>query len=197
LPGGRTGSAHFRKNRGRGISGNDWHGNDAPAGGFNFFPADDLIAGPVAAFDENVGQQRGDGFARSEFLKNDDGVHTFEGREDFRAFEFRQDRATRAFQFADARVAVDTDDERVAKRARLFQALNVARMQKVEAAVRKDDAAAVAFLAAKPQNRFLDGQNTRMQEISRRTVARLREARRKRYFSTRRRALALRRELTR
>jgi len=197
LPGGRTGSAHFRKNRSGGISGNDRNGNDAPASGFNFFPADNLIAGPIAAFDENVGQQRGDGFARSEFLKNDDGVHAFEGSENFRALKFGQDRAAGAFQFADARVAVDTDDERVAKRARLFQALNVAGVQKVEAAVRKDDAATVAFLLAKPQNRFLDGQNSRMQVISRRTVARLREAGWKRYFSTRRRALALRRELTR
>ena len=130
-------------------------------------------------------------------MKNNDGVYTFEGGENFRAFKFRQYRTARAFQLADAGVAVDADDERVAKRTRLFQALNMAGMQKVEAPVREDDAAAVAFLAAEPQNRFLDGQNTRMQEISRRTVARLREARRKRYFSTRRRALALRRGLTR
>src|SRR5207302_5486646 len=113
---------------------------------------------PVATFDENVGQQRGDGFARSDFVKDDDGVNTFEGGENLRAFKFRQDRAARAFQLADAGVAVDADDERVAKRTRLLQALNVAGMQKVEAAVCEDDAAAVAFLAAKPQNRFLDGQ---------------------------------------
>ena len=40
------------------------------------------------------------------------------------------------------------------------------RMQQIKAAVREDDAAAVAFLAAKPQNRFLDCQNLRMQRNS-------------------------------
>ena len=97
MPIGRTGSAHFRKNRGRGISGNDGNGKDAAACGFHFFPTDDLIAGPVAAFDENVWQERGDGLARSEFMKNDDGVDTFEGGENFRAFEFRENRAPGAF----------------------------------------------------------------------------------------------------
>ncbi|PYT57852.1 MAG: hypothetical protein DMG35_19555 [Acidobacteria bacterium] len=42
-------------------------------------------------------------------------------------------------------------------------------MQQVKAAVREDDAAAVAFLAAKPQNRFLQGQDCRGQGISMRT----------------------------
>jgi len=39
-------------------------------------------------------------------------------------------------------------------------------MKQIEAAVGKDDAAAIAFLAAKPQNRFLHAENARMQKIS-------------------------------
>ena len=39
-------------------------------------------------------------------------------------------------------------------------------MKQVKAAVGEDDAAAVAFLAAKPQNRFLECQNRRIQKVS-------------------------------
>ena len=39
-------------------------------------------------------------------------------------------------------------------------------MQKIEASIGEDDAAAVAFLAAKPQNRFLKCQDCRIQRVS-------------------------------
>jgi len=39
-------------------------------------------------------------------------------------------------------------------------------MQQIKTAVREHDAAAVAFLAAKPQNRFLKCQDCRIQRIS-------------------------------
>jgi hypothetical protein len=39
-------------------------------------------------------------------------------------------------------------------------------MQQIETAIGEDDAAAVAFLAAKPQNRFLESKNLRVQRNS-------------------------------
>ena len=39
-------------------------------------------------------------------------------------------------------------------------------MKEVKAAVGEDDAAAVAFLAAKPQNRFLECQDCQIQRVS-------------------------------
>jgi len=42
----------------------------------------------------------------------------------------------------------------------------VAGMQQIETAVGEDYAAAVAFLAAKPQNRFVESQNLRIQRNS-------------------------------
>ena len=49
----------------------------------------------------------------------------------------------------------------------------------------------IAFLAAKPQNRFLHAENTRMQEISPGRIANLLECRISTYFNTRRKAQAL------
>jgi hypothetical protein len=48
----------------------------------------------------------------------------------------------------------------------MLKAVDVSGMQQIEAAVGKDDAAAVAFLAAKPQNRFFESQNLRVQRNS-------------------------------
>ena len=40
------------------------------------------------------------------------------------------------------------------------------KVKKIEAAVGEDDAAPVAFLAAKPQNRFVQSENSRVQRVS-------------------------------
>jgi hypothetical protein len=162
----RSSGAHFIEDGGCRISRHDRNGNDAPTCSLDLFPADNLIAGPVAAFDEHVRKQRADDFAWSWLVENNDGVHTFERGKNFRALEFRKNRTAGAFEFADASVAVDPDNERITKRASLLEALNVAWVKQVEAAVRKDDDAPIAFLAAKPQNHFLHAENARMQKLS-------------------------------
>ncbi len=131
----RTSGAHLCQYGGGGIAFDNRNGNNAAAGGFDFFPADNLIPGPIAAFDEYIGQKRGDDFARRQFVENDDGVHTLEGRKNFCSFELRQNGPARAFQFAHAGIAVDANDKGIAKGASLFEALNMSRMQKVEAAI--------------------------------------------------------------
>jgi hypothetical protein len=46
-------------------------------------------------------------------------------------------------------------------------------MQQIETAVSEDDAAAVAFLAAKPQNRFFESKNLRVQRNSMKSHAKI------------------------
>src|SRR5205823_12615570 len=75
------------------------------------------------------------------------------------------DLATFAFQLTYTRVAVQSNDEHISQRARQFQATNVPGMKEVKAAVGEDDAAAVAFLAAKPQNRFLERSEEHTSEL--------------------------------
>jgi hypothetical protein len=60
----------------------------------------------------------------------------------------------------DAGVAVEANDEDISQLARQFETTDVAGMEKVKAAVGEDDSAAVAFLAAKLQNRFLKCQDS-------------------------------------
>ena len=89
-----------------------------------------------------------------------------ERRENFGALAFRQNGTAFAFQSTHAGVAIETDDQRITQSASLFEAADMPRMQQIEATIGEDDTAAVAFLAAKPHNRFLKSQNTRVQRNS-------------------------------
>ena len=135
-----------------------------PADGFDFRPADDLITRPVSAFYQNVRQQLRDDLARGWIVKNNHRINACKSSQDFGALAFRNDRTALPFELANALVAVETQDEHITERTRLLEAADVAGMQKVEAAVCKNDAATIAFLAAKPQNRILESQNFRLQK---------------------------------
>ncbi len=148
--------ADLSKNFRGGIARDHRNGNNTAASGFHFFASDDLVARPVAAFYKHIGKEAGDDFARCGLVENHNRVHGFERGEDFGTLAFRQDWTAGAFQLANAGVTVETDNQRVSESAGLLEAADVAGMQQIEAAVGEDNAAAVAFLAAKPQNRFLD-----------------------------------------
>jgi hypothetical protein len=72
-------------------------------------------------------------------VKEDDEIHAFQRSEHFGAVELAIDWARGAFERADARVAVHCNDKCVAKRTSLLQVTDVADMQDVEAAVRKNE----------------------------------------------------------
>src|SRR6266571_8986859 len=77
--------AYFLQNgRGR-ISRDDRNGDDAATGGFHFFAANDLVAGPIATFRQDIGEQAGDHFARRQIIEDHDGVHGFQSGKNFRA----------------------------------------------------------------------------------------------------------------
>src|SRR5262250_3177825 len=84
----------------------------------------------------------------------------------------------------DARVTIDSNDERVAQGASLFKALDVARMKQIKAAICKNDAAPATVTAAELLNDAFPAENTRMQNVSRGFLMDLREGRVNHYFIT-------------
>jgi hypothetical protein len=144
---------------GGGVGVEDVDALDATAGGFDFFAANDLIAGPVATLDEDIGKKSGDDGARSGFVEDEDSVDAFEAGEDFGALVLRNDRAARSFEGANAAIAVDADDEVIAEGAGGFETADVSGVQKIEAAIGEDNFAAVAFLRSKPQNRLFQSED--------------------------------------
>lgn len=146
--------ADFLEDGGGGIGVEDLDALDATTGSFDFFAANDLIAGPVTAFDKNIWKKSGDDRARSRFVEDEDRVDAFEAGEDFGALELRDDWAAGSFEGANAAVAVEANDEEIAKGAGGFKTVDVPGMKKIEAAIGEDNFAAVAFLGSKPQNRL-------------------------------------------
>ena len=133
---------------------------------FHFFPAENLIARPVAAFDENIGKQMRNHISWRELIENDHGIHRLQPRQNLRSFLFRNYRPRRPFQLAHARIAIQPDNQRIPHLSRQFKSANVPGMKQVKATIRENNLAPIAFLAAKPQNRLLKCQGFRMQGIS-------------------------------
>jgi hypothetical protein len=157
LCGGRYGlweGADFLEDGGGGIGVEDVDALDATTGGFDFFAANDLVAGPVTTFDKDIWKKSGDDRARSRFVEDEDRLDAFEAGEDFGALELGDDWAAGSFEGANAAVAVDADDEEITKGAGGFKTADVPGMKKIEAAIGEDNFAAVAFLGSKPQNRL-------------------------------------------
>jgi hypothetical protein len=158
--------ANFLQNLGCRIAGDDRNGYNTAAGGFDFLPANDLVAGPVVTLDQNVGKEPGNHFTRGQSVENDDRIHAFESGEDFRAFVLADDGTPFAFELPDARIAVESDDQYVTQFPRQLEDADVSRVKEIKTAIGKNDAAGVAFPAAKPQNRFLESEHCGVQEIS-------------------------------
>jgi hypothetical protein len=151
--------ADFLEEGGGGIGVEDVDALDAAASGFDFFAADDLVAGPVASFDEDIGKKSGDDGAGSRFVEDENRVDAFEAGEDFGALVLRDYGAAGSFEGADAAVAVDANDEDIAEGAGGFEAADVSRVKEIEAAIGEDNLAAVAFLRSKPQNRLFQSED--------------------------------------
>src|SRR5260370_29364117 len=155
----RNAVADFIQYCGGGVAGHDGHRHAAAASRLHLFAADDLITGPVATFNEHVRERGGDHALRRQVIENQHAVDALERRKNFRALALRNDWAALALELPDTRVAVQADNQRIAEAARVLQAGNVAGMQQVEAAIGEDHATAIAFPAAKPQNRLLQGKD--------------------------------------
>jgi len=158
--------------RGR-VTGHDWKGNNATASGFDLLPANDLVVRPITTLHQHVWKEPGDHFARRQSIEYDDRIHTFQRRKDFRAFGLGEDGAPLAFQLPYTCIAVESHDQRVTQFPSLLEAADMPRMQEIKAAIGENHSPTVAFLAAKPQNRLLKCEYSRIQRISVRTQARM------------------------
>src|SRR5260370_16449237 len=143
----RNAVAYFLQDFRGGVAGHDGHRHDAAARGFHFFAANNLVPGPVAAFDENVRKQSGDDALRRQIVEYDHAVDALQRGENFRALALRNHPAPLTFELLYPAIALQADYERVSEAARVLQAADVARMQQIKAAVGEDDAAAIAFPA--------------------------------------------------
>ena len=139
------------------------HGNsnNASARGLDFFTANNLVYWPISTFNQYVGKQSSDDLLRRGLVENNHPVYAFKRGQNFSPFRLPDHRPADTFELSDSGVAVQADDQRIAKFTRLLQGPNMAWMQDVEAAVGEHHAASVAFLAAKPQNRFVQSENRR------------------------------------
>ena len=157
---GRAGAfAYFLKDGGGRVTRNYGNGDDAASGGFHFFAAYDLVAGPIASLHEDIRKQAGDGFAWRQIIENHYGVDGFQSSENFGALALGDYRAAIALELANTSIAVEADDEDISQFAGQFEAADMSGMEQVKTAIGEDDAASVAFLTAKPQNRFLKCQD--------------------------------------
>jgi hypothetical protein len=137
------------------VKGWSWKGNDSASCSFNFFASDDVVRPPVRALDQDAGEEARDQVARRRLIENRDVVDGRKRGENFGAIVLRHERASGTFVATNAAIAVDCDHEQVAQRARFRQTPDVARMQEIEAAVRENYAAPIAFFARHEQNQFV------------------------------------------
>ncbi len=147
--------------------------NDTASCTFYFLSADDLVESPISTLDKNIRQKSGNQFTRSERVENHHGIHTFKGSQDFSALVLRYRRAAFSLEFVHGSVAVDANNEHIAERPALLQALQVPEVKNVKAAIGENHSPTVAFIGAKPQNRLLKSEYCRVQRISMRTQARM------------------------
>jgi hypothetical protein len=103
--------------------------------------------GPIAAFDEHVGEEGGDQLTRSFLVEQRDGVDGVQSESQGGAVRLRNQGTAGTFDGAHAGIGIESEDENVAEAASLFQEADVAGMEKVVAAVGEDDDFALALPA--------------------------------------------------
>src|SRR5712691_8216713 len=89
--------AYFLQNGRSRVARDDGNRNDAATGGFHFLAANDLVAGPIATFHQDIREEAGDQFARRQIIEDYDGVNGFESGKNFRALTFGDNRTPFAF----------------------------------------------------------------------------------------------------
>jgi hypothetical protein len=177
------------------VTWNNSNSDDLAARRFHLFASDNLIERPIATFYEHIGEQSCYELERSWLVEDHNCVHTFERSENFGALPFWINETIGAFQLQDARITIKADNQDISKSASLLEETDMAGMQQIEAAIRKHNAAPVAFLTAKPQNRFLKSQNLWMQRNSMKAHARIASALKERLVYHAQQARRLRRWL--
>src|SRR5260370_28120792 len=98
------------------------------------------LGGVVGAFGMNVRAQRFEKGFHVGFVKDNNEVDGTESSDELRTGLLIEDRAVRSLECANAAIRIDSDDKDIALAARSFQIAYVPDVERVEAAVSKNDA---------------------------------------------------------
>ena len=118
--------------------------DDAASTSFDRVALGNAFRRVVRALGMKIGTDFANDGAHVLFWKDYDGVHVFEGRQNFRAFFRRHHRPPFALQHAYGCIGVHRDNQFAAERARVMQVADMADMQQIETPVGQRDALAGA-----------------------------------------------------
>jgi hypothetical protein len=141
---------------GGGLARSEWH-HDHPASPFlDFSSADYRVFGVVSTLNDDVGLEELHQIEWRVLRKDYDKVDSLERGEDIGPLGLTSDRASRPLQAPHRSVAVDPDDERIRRRPRGNQEVDVSGVEQVENSVGESDA---ILSAGSPSLRFRPGGN--------------------------------------
>lgn len=132
---------------------------DSPSGPLDLGPADDLIPTPIAALDQEVGQERGDDFPGGCFRERNQVIDILDSAQYLKPLPQREDRSGRALEPPDRGVAVKGDDEDVAHFRGLAEKPDVAGVEEVETAVGENDLLSLTFEPAADPDKLFETEN--------------------------------------
>lgn len=112
--------------------------DDSSAGGLDLFPADDLTGLPIAALDQNVGEEGGNDSLRSFLGEKRQIIDIFDSAEDFEALLEREHRPRRPLDLPDRSVGIERYNQHITQTFSLPKKFDVPAMNKIKAAVSKD-----------------------------------------------------------
>ena len=113
--------------------------DDSAAGGLDLLTTDDLVGAPIATLDQDIREKGGDDFPGGFLGKGRQKIDIIDGAEDLEALRQRKHRTLWPFDLPDRGVGVERHDQHIAQTLGLAEKLDVTAMDKIEAAVGKDD----------------------------------------------------------
>lgn len=106
---------------------------------FDRFPPDNFVQGPVSPLDQDVGDQRVDHPRGGIVVEKNNVVDQGERRQNFQSLPVGNDGTGRPFQAPDRGIGINADNQAISQRAGGGKVPDMADVEKVKAAVRKND----------------------------------------------------------
>jgi hypothetical protein len=121
------------------MSYSEWNEDQTPARSLDLVSPNNLMRPVIASFDQHVGEDGLDQVERRIFVKDSHRVDGFQSAQNLGTSVSGVQRTGRALEAPDASVRVEADDQKIAQGGRFPEKSDVPGVQKIEAAVGKDD----------------------------------------------------------